>query len=89
VRVSPCWTRHFPPAHQWTAFIWLPIHIPDGYLGPWAASISITVALVIQAILLGDGGISAIGVDCLNIAALHPFSGWPSIASPRGNLPSL
>ncbi|MBN8216878.1 MAG: energy-coupling factor ABC transporter permease [Spirochaetes bacterium] len=50
---------------------------------------SITVALVIQAILLGDGGISAIGVDCLNIAALHPFSGWPSIASPRGNLPSL
>lgn len=45
-------------------------------LGPWAASISITVALVIQALLFGDGGVSAIGVDCFNMAIILPFTGW-------------
>ena len=35
-------------------------------LGPWAAMIAITVALVIQALLFGDGGITAIGANCFN-----------------------
>ncbi|MBF0570676.1 MAG: cobalt transporter CbiM [Candidatus Omnitrophica bacterium] len=45
-------------------------------LGPWAACIAITVALVIQALLFGDGGITAIGANCFNMAFLMPFTGY-------------
>jgi cobalt/nickel transport system permease protein len=45
-------------------------------LGPWAACIAITVALVIQALLFGDGGITAIGVNCFNMAFVLPFVGY-------------
>ncbi|MFH1540949.1 MAG: cobalt transporter CbiM [Elusimicrobiota bacterium] len=45
-------------------------------LGPWAACIAITVALVIQALLFGDGGISTIGANCFNMAFVLPFVGY-------------
>jgi cobalt/nickel transport system permease protein len=45
-------------------------------LGPWAACIAITVALVVQALLFGDGGITAIGANCFNMAFLLPFTGY-------------
>jgi len=45
-------------------------------LGPWAACIAITVALVIQALLFGDGGITAVGANCFNIAFVLPFVGY-------------
>ncbi|OIO36718.1 MAG: cobalamin biosynthesis protein CbiM [Candidatus Omnitrophica bacterium CG1_02_44_16] len=45
-------------------------------LGPWAACISITVALVVQALLFGDGGITAIGANCFNMAFVLPFVGY-------------
>jgi len=45
-------------------------------LGPWAACIAITVALVIQALLFGDGGIMAIGANCFNMAFVLPFVGY-------------
>jgi cobalt/nickel transport system permease protein len=37
-------------------------------LGPWAAILAISVALAIQALFFGDGGITAIGANCFNIA---------------------
>jgi len=45
-------------------------------LGPWAACIAVTVALVVQALLFGDGGITAIGANCLNMAFVEVFSGY-------------
>lgn len=45
-------------------------------LGPWAACISITVALAIQALLFGDGGITAFGANCFNMAFVLPFAGY-------------
>jgi len=45
-------------------------------LGPWAACIAITVALVIQALLFGDGGITAIGANCFNMAFVLPFTSF-------------
>jgi cobalt/nickel transport system permease protein len=45
-------------------------------VGPWGAMLSISIALVIQALLFGDGGITAIGANCLNIAFVMPFSGY-------------
>jgi cobalt/nickel transport system permease protein len=37
-------------------------------LGPWASMVAISVALVIQAVFFGDGGITAIGANCFNMA---------------------
>jgi cobalt/nickel transport system permease protein len=45
-------------------------------LGPWAALISVSVALIIQAVLFGDGGITAIGANCFNMAVAGVFSGY-------------
>jgi len=45
-------------------------------LGPWAAMIALTVALVVQALLFGDGGILAVGANCFNLAFVLPFVGY-------------
>lgn len=45
-------------------------------LGPYAACISVTVALLIQALLFGDGGILSFGANCFNIAFVLPFLGY-------------
>lgn len=37
-------------------------------LGPWAAMVAISVALLIQAVFFGDGGITTFGANCLNMA---------------------
>lgn len=42
-------------------------------LGPWAAVLAISVVLVIQAVVFGDGGITAIGANCFNMAVVMPF----------------
>src|ERR1700692_581904 len=39
-------------------------------LGPWAAMLAVSVAIVIQALLFGDGGITAIGANCFNMGAV-------------------
>ncbi len=44
--------------------------------GPWAAMISVSVALVIQALIFGDGGITAIGANCFNMAVFMPLIAW-------------
>ncbi|MGD0154209.1 MAG: cobalt transporter CbiM [Thermacetogeniaceae bacterium] len=45
-------------------------------LGPWAAMICVTIALAIQALLFGDGGITAFGFNCFNMAVVIPFSAY-------------
>jgi cobalt/nickel transport system permease protein len=45
-------------------------------LGPWAACISVTIALLVQALLFGDGGILAFGANCFNMAFVLPFAGY-------------
>ncbi|MDS0524847.1 cobalt transporter CbiM [Clostridium sp. SHJSY1] len=42
-------------------------------LGPYCAVLAVTIALVIQALFFGDGGILAIGVNCFNMAFIMPF----------------
>jgi cobalt/nickel transport system permease protein len=37
-------------------------------LGPWAGMLAVSIALVIQAFFFGDGGITAIGANCFNMA---------------------
>ncbi|WP_329408113.1 cobalt transporter CbiM [Nocardia vinacea] len=62
------------------------IPIPDGttahavggaliavVLGPWAALIAVAVALGFQALLFGDGGVLAFGVNVFNMGVVLPF----------------
>ena len=37
-------------------------------MGPWAAMLAVSVALVVQALFFGDGGVTAIGANCFNMA---------------------
>ncbi len=45
-------------------------------LGPWAAVVGVSTALVIQALFFGDGGITAIGANCFNMAIALPLAGY-------------
>ncbi len=45
-------------------------------LGPWAAIIAVSVALIIQALLFGDGGITTIGANCFNMAVVGGLTGY-------------
>jgi cobalt/nickel transport system permease protein len=44
--------------------------------GPWISFIAVSVALIIQALVFGDGGITAIGANCINMALIMPFVAW-------------
>lgn len=43
---------------------------------PSAGCIAVTIALLIQALLFGDGGILAFGANCFNMAFILPFLGF-------------
>jgi cobalt/nickel transport system permease protein len=45
-------------------------------LGPWAAVIAVSTALIIQALFFGDGGILAIFANCFTMAIVMPFVGY-------------
>lgn len=45
-------------------------------LGPWAAVVTTSVALLIQCLLFGDGGITTFGANCFNMAVVIPFVGF-------------
>jgi cobalt/nickel transport system permease protein len=56
-------------------------------LGPWAASLAVSVALIIQALFFGDGGILAIGANAFNMAIAMPFVGYFIYRLLSGNSP--
>lgn len=37
-------------------------------IGPWASMLSISIALVMQALFFGDGGLTTLGANCFNMA---------------------
>lgn len=45
-------------------------------IGPYAASLALSVALILQAFLFGDGGILALGANIFNMAVAMPFIGY-------------
>src|SRR5213080_4925059 len=61
-------------------------------LGPWGSMLAISVALLIQALFFGDGGITAFGANSFNMAIAgslvaywiyRAIAGRTAIASPR------
>lgn len=45
-------------------------------IGPYAAVLAMTVVLVVQALVFADGGLSALGLNVLNLAVLATLAGW-------------
>ena len=65
---------------------------PAIVLGPWASILAISIALFIQAVFFGDGGVTAFGANCFNMAiagslvayfVYRAISGKCAIASKR------
>ncbi len=56
-------------------------------LGPWTAVAAVSVALIIQAFVFGDGGITAIGANCFNMAVVMPFTAAWIFALVKGRAP--
>ncbi|OEU43069.1 cobalamin biosynthesis protein CbiM [Methanosarcina sp. Ant1] len=54
-------------------------------LGPWAAVITISVALVLQALMFGDGGITAVAANCFNMGVVMPFVAYYAYKLISGN----
>lgn len=48
-------------------------------LGPWLGAITIAVVAAIQALALGDGGISTLGLTIVTLALVPAFLGYPII----------
>jgi cobalt/nickel transport system permease protein len=50
-------------------------------VGPWVAQVCVAVVLVLQALVLGDGGITALGLNTLNDAVVPLAVGWAVLAA--------
>ncbi len=57
-------------------------------LGPWGAIVAISIALAIQAIVFGDGGITALGANCFNMAIAGSFVAWSVYRIASGRSPA-
>jgi cobalt/nickel transport system permease protein len=56
-------------------------------LGPWASIIAISVALCIQAVFFGDGGITALGANCFNMAIVGSLIAYGTYRLVAGDCP--
>ena len=58
-------------------------------VGPWAGALAVTVVLVVQALLFADGGLSALGLNVVNMALagvrrLRRVLGCDEVRQPNG-----
>ena len=56
-------------------------------VGPWTATLCLTVVLLVQALLFADGGLTALGYNVLNMAIVPAFAGWGLFTIFRRMLP--
>lgn len=54
-------------------------------IGPWAAVIAISIALALQALLFGDGGLTAYAANCFTMSVIMPFIGYYTYKLISGN----
>ncbi len=45
-------------------------------VGPWAATLALTVVLVMQAFLFADGGLTALGLSTFNMSIIAVWVGY-------------
>lgn len=45
-------------------------------VGPYAGTLAVTVVVIVQALLFADGGLSALGINIINMAFVTAIVGW-------------
>ena len=45
-------------------------------VGPWAGALCVTVVLIVQGLLFADGGLTALGLNVINMALVGAFGGY-------------
>jgi len=61
------------------------VSIASIVLGPWASILAISIALLIQAVFFGDGGITALGANCFNMAVAGSLAAYAIYRVISGN----
>jgi cobalt/nickel transport system permease protein len=56
-------------------------------VGPWTAALVISVVLFVQCLFFADGGMSALGVNILDMAVVGVLVGWLAFMALRAVLP--
>lgn len=56
-------------------------------VGPWVAVLCLTTVLVVQCLLFADGGLSALGLNIVNMALVGCLGGWLVFRGLRAVLP--
>ncbi len=56
-------------------------------VGPWVAVLCLTTVLVVQCLLFADGGLSALGLNVVNMALVGCLGGWLVFRALRALLP--
>ncbi|HEY7629002.1 MAG TPA: energy-coupling factor ABC transporter permease [Ilumatobacteraceae bacterium] len=77
---------NFPVAHGTSG------HLLGGVLaavlvGPWAGALAVTIVILVQCFLFADGGLSALGLNILNMALVGALAGYALFAAVRVVLP--
>ena len=57
-------------------------------VGPWAGALCVAVVLVVQALLFADGGLSALGLNIINMALVTAWGGYAIFLPLRRFLPA-
>lgn len=68
-------------------------HLIGGFLaavlvGPWLGALALAVVLVVQSLLFADGGVSALGLNIINMAFVPAFGGYALFWALRRILPA-
>jgi cobalt/nickel transport system permease protein len=56
-------------------------------LGPWMGVVVVSVVVIVQALLFADGGVSALGLNIINMGLLTALAGWGSFRLLMAMLP--
>jgi cobalt/nickel transport system permease protein len=65
----------------------LGVAIASIVLGPWASILALSTALFIQAFFFGDGGVTALGANCFNMAIVGSLVAWLVYRAVAGRSP--
>ena len=57
-------------------------------VGPWAGALCVAVVLIVQALLFADGGLSALGLNVVNMALVTAWGGYAVFLLLRRALPA-
>jgi cobalt/nickel transport system permease protein len=56
-------------------------------VGPWTGALAVSVVVIVQGLMFADGGLSALGLNIINMAFVTTLVAWPVFRLLARNLP--